>query len=668
METIESTEGIHTRLVQTTFDPRSQRIGPWKPVEVNTDEIVKEFNEQVLAANKTEAGGIVAVKVIKEQTKYLKASKMHQGLQNVAQRDFKPQPRAIISNITSTDQPIEEPSPQLESAYSENQEIEESKIQLDEGTLGKLYKLKKNVAKTETEDNLDCLIRLWDHGGQFEFSATHRLFLEAEALYLIVMDITKQLHDDIPSKFNNIGSINAASIPQTAAQFLDYWISAILQKVTSKETVPTLALVLTHRDLFIGSVDDYIFTLLDYLEKKGYGKYITKENIFVVDNKGGNEEEFLKLRMKIFQMVKSQKTWGQERPTRWLKLEAAIHSEASRTQSKYLNASEVQELGLRFGIAIEETQSFLNFHHAMGDFIYFNHPELKHQVITDHQWLVDAFKAVITPHEFLEKRNMESDGMQEFTQKALTTKSLLETLWKGNDVQFLIHLMQQFNLLLPIEHNGDEKYLIPCMLPPRKPDMYQTEPFSHMKMTYSASYTGPDNMMSVEKFHGLIVKMSKTTNWRLCDFDHFTYTDVSFKVKQGVRVSASLLETNIRVNIWYSKLAIRKGILSDLQNIYEGIEKAFTSSFELRDGTFLLSCPALMKNTEDRLEAIATGDCLVRFKKNPKGKIQLIDNECSLHKTSITETDYKWFLQQTTRMIPSPRKQFPTLVSKSIGE
>ena len=93
------------------------------------------------------------------------------------------------------------------------------------------------------------------------------------------------------------------------------------------------------------------------------------ENIFVVDNKGGDEEEFLHLRKKIFQMVKSQKTWGQERPTRWLKLEAAIHSEASMTYSRYLNINNVQKLGLKFGIDKEEIESFLSFHHVMGDFL-----------------------------------------------------------------------------------------------------------------------------------------------------------------------------------------------------------------------------------------------------------------------------------------------------------
>ena len=96
-----------------------------------------------------------------------------------------------------------------------------------------------------------------------------------------------------------------------------------------------------------------------------------------------------------------------------------------------------------------------------------------------------------------------------------------------------------------------------------------------------------------------------------CDFDHFTYTDVSFKVKQGIRVSVTLLKTNIRVDIWYSNLAIRKGALSDLQNIYQGVEMALASSFELKDGTFLLSCPVLKKDAEDCVEAVAVGDCLV---------------------------------------------------------
>ena len=239
LDTEESTEGIHTQLIQTTFDSEYQTIGPWKSVEVNADEIVREFNEQVLAMNKTETARVLAVKETNKVRQSLKDSKNNEGLQNIVERGYESCTGA--STKTGADQST------VEASLSENQEIEQSNIQIDE-----LCKLLKRVLKSEAEDNFKCLIRLWDHGGRFEFFATHCIFLEAEAVYLIVMDITKELHDVIPSKFDSISSINAASIPETPAQFLDYWISAILNKITSAETVPALAIVLTHKDHSIG--------------------------------------------------------------------------------------------------------------------------------------------------------------------------------------------------------------------------------------------------------------------------------------------------------------------------------------------------------------------------------------------------------------------------------
>ena len=247
LENMESTEGIHTQLVRTEFDLETRNLGSWDETEISPEDITRDFNMQVLAFTS-------------------------------------------VLNLTkpSTDSALEDHGHGKSTGTTYVPEVAVGEdLRMDSRTVSQLFneKLQPSKKKAGTE----CLIRFWDHGGQFEFSATHNLFLDADAINIIAMDIMKPLDEIIESKFN---SVSTASVPQTCGQFLDHWINVVIQRAKMKRVYPTIILVLTHKDNFTGSVEDYISVLTEYTKGKPYEKYVKRENIFVVDNKRERKKSF----------------------------------------------------------------------------------------------------------------------------------------------------------------------------------------------------------------------------------------------------------------------------------------------------------------------------------------------------------------------------------------
>ena len=58
----------------------------------------------------------------------------------------------------------------------------------------------------EEEDN-DDIIFVWDFGGQAEYYATHDLFVRADVVHLIVMDITKDFTKIVDDSTHDIQSV-----------------------------------------------------------------------------------------------------------------------------------------------------------------------------------------------------------------------------------------------------------------------------------------------------------------------------------------------------------------------------------------------------------------------------------------------------------------------------
>ena len=263
--------------------------------------------------------------------------------------------------------------------------IEASQRQtISKETIKELYNYKTVALHQESNEGTPFTISLWDLGGQDEFISTHHLFLDSKATILIVMDITKSLHQLIGRNFE-LGYLNSP------AEVLHYWLDLFHTDAAKHNIDPNIAIVLTHKDKIKGDqkeyIDDYVKAIMKMVEGKPYAKYISKDKIFTVSNVTDTKSDFEKLRDQLLRHLVKQEIWGFKMPVRWLKLKADIIERSNAKKRKYLPIEEVWELGDTLLMGPEEIESFLQKQTTLGDFIYF--PDLRDLVITDPKWVFD---------------------------------------------------------------------------------------------------------------------------------------------------------------------------------------------------------------------------------------------------------------------------------------
>ena len=448
-------------------------------------------------------------------------------------------------------------------------------------------------------------LRLWDFGGQEEFYATHHLFLDPSAACIIVLDMSKKLED----KVRDTKTSFSEGIPKTQEDMLCYWLHTIKSKSTEKQMRNTLTIVLTHSDCIPSEphraieIEKYKENIRKCLKNKKLSKCIKENRIFAVSNLESTNSDFAKLRKSLLDMFREQTippiralrteeihSWGMHVPARWLRLEDLIEKtcrdtayeytqgEASAkskvkkksheddTTVKYLRREYIEELAKECNITPRDVEPFLLFHHALGDLIYYPDPQLRDYIITDPQWLVDKFKALIAPLEFVIDSVKDLPKIRTDLGTLLAygkvTREGLDEFWTENqnpaaaiggddpdaaanesddscsdsdsgdsssgtsglktEVQFLIDLMQKFNLLLPLD--WEDVFLIPCMMPVKKDLNFEwSKPFTDLKRAFQVEYNPRSNkLFPTAAFPDLMAEFSKSRRIRHKD-DNLSY-------------------------------------------------------------------------------------------------------------------------------------------------
>ena len=142
---------------------------------------------------------------------------------------------------------------------------------------------------------------------------------------------------------------------------------------------------------------------------------------------------------------------------------------SSKTERDYLLISEVRTFGQQYGLeSIQEQDEALSLFHERGLLVRLTASEtLKSIVITKPQWLVDGLSKLIRDHDLhLNLKEFETAGLLQEAERTfgdgIASRDLLEFLWKGSQVEFLIDLMKR--TMLMSEWKSKESYLIPSLL------------------------------------------------------------------------------------------------------------------------------------------------------------------------------------------------------------
>ena len=457
-----------------------------------------------------------------------------------------------------------------------------------------------------------------------------------------------------------VGKDPKSGHPNSAVEILRYWLNAFQVETIEKKRNPNIAIVLTHKDVIEATkenpeeyIQNYIGKILE--QAADYPEFVTRENIYVVDNKTGAESDFEKLRSQLLVHLTKQGTWGMKMPLPWLKLKADIIKKGNEMKRKYLDLQEVEDLALQYGMKENDVQSFLQKQNILGDFIFYSDSELNDNVIIDPQWLVGMCSALITTNEFLEKKNHLKKETIENLKIGRATENGLEDIWQGDEVDFMKNLMIKFDLLVDISAGPDKEYLIQCMLPSRDKQFDHSQPYVDMERVYDALHKqASGDRILIGSFHQLLSKCSKVKNWKLCadpQENPLSYTDVSFNIPEGMKLVLTLSNKGqLRSRVWCLK-SLMEGDQSGNEAFYKETRETLSAIMKTcriaQYETFEIHCPRFDPSKGDA--------CLVKMKEyiHPTPEIVTYDYDVKTDKCPVHEE-------------PLPSK-FPSLLMLAAG-
>ena len=343
---------------------------------------------------------------------------------------------------------------------------------------------------------------IWDFAGQAVYHAIHPIFMSPEAIYVLVIDLTKELSDIADSffKLDGHGEERVVS-PESEDTNLDHilrWITLVHSLKQSFENVVSSSktpLNNKHRRpqplksvIFVGTKADMVddprnkmTSLLQNIARhcsKSTSRHVTEDS-FVVDNtragKSSDEEDqqIADLRKKVLELANEMPHTMQEIPLQWLSVEREIVSQSEPYVSKRTFKHEIAEKCCTLN-EDDDLEELLQFLHFRGTIIYHDLPENPDGlVILDPKWLIGTICEIITakpkwtyPLEL--QRHYDS-----LENSGILSKELLDfacvKLNIGVIKDSLIFIMKKFHLVFEWKVDDDNLiYLVPCMLKKRK--------------------------------------------------------------------------------------------------------------------------------------------------------------------------------------------------------
>ncbi|XP_053379678.1 uncharacterized protein LOC123527054 [Mercenaria mercenaria] len=258
-------------------------------------------------------------------------------------------------------------------------DIEEPAVEsVDEDYAQSLRHLKKFIENVQVDkEHLGTSdLSLWDFAGQNVFYATHQVFFSRRAVYLLVTNISKHIDDTVDDDPWHTDCRGEAKC--RIAEYIDFWLNSIHEFCSNEEDDgPPIILVGTFADQLKMDIspDDAFSKLREFLVDKVASCHLTTED-FLIDNTT-EDGTIQSLKKHIFDEASKQGYWGEDIPAKWVTLEDNL-IRLKEENLKVLDKDKLKELNKTLPAPIEsdkELELFLQFHHEMGNIIYFR--ELK---------------------------------------------------------------------------------------------------------------------------------------------------------------------------------------------------------------------------------------------------------------------------------------------------
>jgi hypothetical protein len=324
--------------------------------------------------------------------------------------------------------------------------------------------------KIEPSAKDELIATIWDFGGQYIYYTTHQIFHSRDAIYLLVFNLNKDL-DNVIEDYDFPGR------QEKMKNSLMFWVNSINTYVGTNDcTEPIVILVGTHKKTFQGNLEAKFTEVKDLFAGTEVRKHIF-DKTFAVDNSSPDDSAIEELRYTIYDIGK-QKAETKDLPASWIHLEMSL---LQINQSDIVSFKEVLDMTtkIKYPQNTDELKLFLKYHHDKGTLVYFDEQELGEYVILNPQFLIDAFRCIITSKVICDGCPKLHDLWKKMTNMAILEKELLDAVWSKNEhfsefstliLKFLIRHRILAEILKTDGHGhentlkGTQNYIIPSFL------------------------------------------------------------------------------------------------------------------------------------------------------------------------------------------------------------
>lgn len=294
---------------------------------------------------------------------------------------------------------------------------------------------------------------IWDFGGQYVFYATHSLFHSNRAIYILVMNLPKDMGKIIRDKKcpNETGDRNME-------YFIRFWMNSIHSFAGSLDGhEPPVILVGTHMDRVKGfrkrtklkHAANYFENVRRLFDGTQVINHIQK-NDFAVNNSKLHDENTDMLRKEILRIGQS-KARAVEIPTRWIGLE----NELKQMTENVITLDTIKTTIIENDLPLmneEEIKLFLQYQHVKGTLFYFDRKPVANYIVLDPQYLIDAFKCIVTSERFCKKDPEIRPLWMKLTAEGRLEMKLVNSLWNTkngfiNHKDILLGYLKQHHII-----------------------------------------------------------------------------------------------------------------------------------------------------------------------------------------------------------------------------
>ncbi|VDI64029.1 Hypothetical predicted protein [Mytilus galloprovincialis] len=398
--------------------------------------------------------------------------------------------KSPYSPVNLSDEPSSQPqaaqsvSPKTSSSESKKQQMKK-KIKT-KMTKKEIRKRMEKVLKTGKYKMKVGRLIFWDFGGQYVYYTTHQTFMTYRALFLVVFDGSKGLHEEIP----DVLCFPGQHMTPTPAVFLLHWVNSILTycKVVFAG-IPKILFVATHKDKVpVEDVETRRALLYSEVEElfkdhEGRNHLVLDKQIFV-NATDKNDQEIESLKKAITELTFDHPCWGEKMPNACVPLELEI-AEMVAAGKQILSLVELEELNSISKVSVldlEQLHDFLHFQHSLGKIIYFDTCQLRDYVIINPLFMVEVMRSFVTDKGFWPKKRRMQVIFSRMSESGIIRREDLYQIWEQKDFRPILRYKEFiFDILIHLDILAEqrrydtatgsrlpvENFFVPCMVTQR---------------------------------------------------------------------------------------------------------------------------------------------------------------------------------------------------------